>query len=132
MPHEINQQISNLLSRGYEVWIFGSRLTGVEDEDSDWDFLVFGDESLLEELSHQEPVPDMDLLVVYDGDKFQEPPTWSSEKVYKHGSLTEWEWQQLDQNSATYMGAKPVNDDSLHISCYRKPAKKIDLNFLEG
>ena len=97
-----------------EVWLIGSRANDKAREDSDWDLLVFGSprtlEALQDNLSFRRP--DIDLLVVYNGDDFQAP--WETESGKgKTGSLVGWKWER-DEGSHTrahYRGTKPGDDD---------------------
>jgi hypothetical protein len=50
-----------------EVWLFGSRANGTERPDSDWDYLVFGDDDRLLGFLHMDTrfnVPYIDLMIV--------------------------------------------------------------------
>ena len=97
-----------------EVWLIGSRANDRARADSDWDLLAFGSDDTLAILRNNRLLqrPDIDLLIVHNGNDFQAP--WETEpgKV-KSGSLTEWEWER-DKGShvrAHYMGTKPGNDE---------------------
>ncbi len=86
------------------VWLIGSRANGTERVDSDWDFLVFANQSVLAQLRadtqfHKESV---DLLVVYDGSNFEN--AWGSRK--KTGDLKRWRWHPINETLATYEGTK--------------------------
>ena len=76
------------------IWLIGSRANDQENPESDWDYLVFADRNLLEILRVDTDLhePDIDLLVVYDGNSFEEPWTEEGEKQ-KKGSLRSWEWR---------------------------------------
>lgn len=93
------------------VWLIGSRANNRETQNSDWDLLVFGNRYVIEELKNNSSFnyPDVDLLVVYDGDRFEAP--WINEdkkKKQKKGSLTAWGWVLESPSSATYEGwSKP-------------------------
>ncbi len=88
-----------------EVWLIGSRANGRARPDSDTDLLIFGPDGFLESvrIGLQEPT-DIDCLVVYDGDNFQDP--WQE----KSGSLGELRWNRVDDQAATYIGTKWVPD----------------------
>lgn len=100
----------DLLNRGFDVWLFGSQVNRTNKSPLDWDFIVFGDANLLNELSGLVPVPDVDLLIVTDGDTFESPWPRASDGVIKRGSLSSWEWTQQNGQSATYRGTKWPND----------------------
>lgn len=77
-PAEIGALLNELPSACsdiQEIWLIGSRAIGSEREDSDWDFLVFAGKECLNNLSsrHDLNLSNVDLLVVYDEDHFQEP-----------------------------------------------------------
>ena len=110
-----------------EVWLIGSRANDKAREDSDWDLLAFGSRrtlaTLRENLSSRSP--DIDLLIVYNGDDFQAP--WKTElgKV-KSGSLTGWKWE-LDKDSparAHYKGTKG-KDGEFEVTATVEVAKRI-------
>jgi hypothetical protein len=70
----------NRLSERYpgvaEIWLLGSRCTGSPvRESSDWDLLAFADQGTLDAMRHDPNVRElgMDLLVVTDGDCFEQP-----------------------------------------------------------
>ena len=46
-PADIREFLTPILEKGYRVWIFGSRANGTSNQNSDWDFIVFGDDELL-------------------------------------------------------------------------------------
>ena len=86
------------------VWLFGSRANGTDRANSDWDLLVFANQSVLSQLRadtkfHKESV---DLLVVYDGNNFEN--AWGSRK--KTGDLKAWLWHSINETHATYDGTK--------------------------
>jgi hypothetical protein len=83
-----------------ELWLFGSRANNTARPDSDWDLLAFANPRTLDELganTHYQQ-PDVDLLVVLDGDEFREP--WGDNP--KRGWLTEWEWTRISATEASY------------------------------
>jgi predicted nucleotidyltransferase len=102
---EIVKNISDIR----EIWLIGSRANETAQDNSDWDFLVFGTESTLKELKCQViyEIDNIDLLVVYDGDNFQTP--W--EEQPKSGSLSEWCWDRTSENIAKYKQIKFIPDD---------------------
>lgn len=109
MPPPIQEFVSSLAARGYAVWLIGSQVNRKSAPPSDWDFLIFGDEALLQELSSVEAVSGCDPMVVYDGDHFRKP--WSERDSQQNsGSLTNWDWKENSERTATYKGTKWPND----------------------
>lgn len=98
-------KIASMTTEPVEVWLIGSRANGRARPDSDTDLLIFGPDGFLESvrIGLQEPT-DIDCLVVYDGDNFQDP--WQE----KSGSLGELRWNRVDDQAATYIGTKLVPD----------------------
>lgn len=88
------------------VWLIGSRANESFNENSDWDFLVFGSRETLKALSDETRFhkDNIDLLVVYDGNDFEKP--WGEKK--KSGSLTCWEWKKLSFSKAQYKSKKSI------------------------
>ena len=95
-----------MATEGVEVWLMGSRANGRARPDSDTDLLIFGPDGFLQSvISGLNQPADIDCLVVYDGDNYQDP--WQD----KSGSLRKLQWKRLDERSATYVGTKWVPDD---------------------
>ena len=110
MPAHIQSFVADLLGRGFAVWLIGSQANPTGKPPSDWDFMVFGNEALLDELSSQQPIPDVDLLIVFDGDAFKSPWPRASDSDIKSGSLTNWKWQHISAESSSYKGTKWPHD----------------------
>jgi predicted nucleotidyltransferase len=97
-----------------EIWLIGSRANGTERPESDWDLLVFGDETSLDCLAqalelHRE---DVDCLVVGGVDEFSS--AWGPRA--KSGSLSGWKWKRISDAEAQYTEAKPAgNGDSFNV-----------------
>ena len=126
----LSEYIENLLSACpeiTEVWLIGSRANNKAQEDSDWDLFVFGNDHTLSTLQENLSLrhPEIDLLIVYNGDDFREP--WETEiSKAKSGSLTGWEWE-LDKDSlvrAHYNGTK-WKDDEFGVTVTREVAKRV-------
>ena len=78
-----------------EIWLIGSRANDKEHAGSDWDLLVFGRPRTLATLQENLSLrrPDIDLLIVYNGNDFRAP--WKTEAGKdKSGSLIRWKWKQ--------------------------------------
>ena len=109
LPCHVSKFIESLVSmanEGVEVWLMGSRANGRARPDSDTDLLIFGPDGFLQSVRAGLNQPaDIDCLVVYDGDNYQDP--WQD----KSGSLSKLQWKRLDERSATYVGTKWVPDD---------------------
>ncbi len=94
-----------------EIWLFGSRINNREKEDSDWDIMIFANANVLNSLRDRTDLkyPAIDLFIVYDGNKFEQP--WASfsetgvERI-KNGDLTTWMFKRKDDNTAEYMATK--------------------------
>jgi hypothetical protein len=103
---DVQPLIRGLLQRGAEVWLIGSRANGYSKPESDWDFIVFGEDSLVQELSKL-PAPDnVDVLVVTDGKTFRSPWPRKSDGAYKQGELEKWQWLRKSSSTATYESTK--------------------------
>jgi hypothetical protein len=110
LPPHIQAFVADLLRRGFDVWLIGSRANPTNEQPNDWDFVVFGSAKLLEQLRSAKPIPDLDLLIVVDGENFEGPWPRATDGVIKHGSLTTWKWTQTGSDSATYKGTKLPDD----------------------
>ena len=94
------------------LWLFGSRANGTSTSASDWDLMLFANESTLSQLK---TVPHLkhalvDVLVVYDGLNFVEP--WpESEDYIKSGDLDSWAWVEESASSARYRATKYLDED---------------------
>jgi predicted nucleotidyltransferase len=115
MPVELPYEIQGLLNDVQqnfpsisEIWLIGSRANNIAREDSDWDFLVFGNDNSLNKLKSMIGYKreNVDFLVIFDGDNFIEP--WGEPK--KSGSLTKWEWNRTSDYSAEYKQIKFIPD----------------------
>ena len=96
------------------VWLIGSRANGTERPDSDWDFLVFGNDGTLDCLAQAGELyrEDVDCFVVNHGDAFAN--AWGARA--KSGSLTSWEWKPISSVEAQYTEAKPMgNGDNFNV-----------------
>ena len=107
MDSDIEAYVQRLVSAYPEItliWLIGSRANNKAREDSDWDFFVFANQQVLADLGNNLEFhrSDIDLLVIYNGDDFQEP--WGEKP--KHGSLTEWKWRKVSTGFAQYKGTK--------------------------
>lgn len=98
-----------------EIWLFGSRAAGSARPDSDWDFLVFADESTFSRLAAASTFnhPEIDLLVVYDGNSFCKP-WWDGHRL-KRGTLSKWCWTPISDTEATYRATKEKGGDEFGV-----------------
>lgn len=89
------------------VWLIGSRSNGCDKPTSDWDFLVFSDDSIFEQVKDCVTFhwPNVDLLLVEEDGEFSKPFGKA-----KSGSLSKREWQQLSEQRAEYTGCKWIAD----------------------
>ena len=99
-----------------EVWLIGSRAEGPERPSSDWDYLIFANERLINSLRQKPELNrnDVDLLVVYDGDRFKSP--WRDGTRVKSGSLSEWDWKVVGEDDATYRATKWRSDSDFDVN----------------
>ena len=84
-----------------EIWLIGSRAADTATEESDWDFLAFADSARMDKLAQHThlSLPNVDFLVVYDGDHFEEP--WGDDPKKK--SLSDFKWSKIaDDKSVLY------------------------------
>jgi predicted nucleotidyltransferase len=116
---DINDYIAQLVSKYTDiksVWLFGSRANETETNESDWDLLVFASDKTLSKLRNDNKFKQekIDMLVVIDGDSFEEP--WYIDQP-KKGSLSNWNWKIISPAKATYTGTKePTNGSDWYRS----------------
>lgn len=112
LDKDIKNYIDQLISEHasiQSIWLFGSRINGTSRPDSDWDFLIFGTQETLDKLRQHPELkqPNIDLLIVYNGDDFEEPwPDLAEKNKPKSGSLIEWRWTKINDYIAHYEGTK--------------------------
>lgn len=114
MNDKIKQYIESLTTHYSDIksiWLIGSRANNSHREDSDWDLLVFADNKIFNELKLNKTFRNntVDLLIVFDNQNFEKP--WADEKGTKNGSLSEWKWNELSSNEATYKSVKYKSDE---------------------
>ena len=117
MKSQLTDQASELIAQlvalqpaPESIWPIGSRANGRATPESDTDLIVIGSDGLLEAARSQLQKPQgVDCLIVFDGDDYQDP--WQE----KSGSLSKLKWEQIDANSATYIGTKWVPDEESSI-----------------
>jgi predicted nucleotidyltransferase len=97
-----------------EIWLIGSRAAGSGTRASDWDYVAFADKATLRALIRDRVLhdPEVDLLVVHDGDEFCKP--WRDGLRRKKGALSRWKWQRETETRATYEAVKPRRDDDFY------------------
>lgn len=110
LPPPLASFIRHVYQAGFEVWLIGSRANGTAREDSDWDFLIFGNSALLSQLESEQAPENADVLVVYDGDAFRSPWNKTEDGVIKSGSLSGWKWSKTSESEALYSGTKWPHD----------------------
>ena len=100
------------------VWLFGSRDNGSFKANSDWDLLVFGDQSILDAIRADESFrrPEIDLFIVHDGNRFESP--WPDGDEAKLGRLHNafefnpdryvygYRWKEISATEATYISTR--------------------------
>ncbi len=94
-----------------EVWRLAYPVKTHVRPGSLWALLAFADEDTFQRLRADVRFrrADVELLVVRDGDEFQEP--WGDNP--EHGYLSEWEWVKTSDREAQYHGTKWVQDEKL-------------------
>jgi len=106
IPSDIAKILAIPLRSGHAVWLIGSRANGTAAPTSDWDFIVFGGQSVEKQISTQSPIPNLDLFVVLDGDHFRHPWLVTTNGIPKGGSLVAWHWKQESNERCSYIGQK--------------------------
>ena len=108
-----------------EVWLIGSRAQRTARNDSDWDYLVFGNRRVLRSLRQrtQFNARTVDLLVVYDGNQFSKP--WRDDTRTKAGSLNDWNWQRISDERATYRATKFREDSDFYMDVSTAQAYRV-------
>lgn len=108
LPIEAENVVNLLTSMNLgpdSIWLIGSRANGRETTTSDTDLFVFASLAFLNALRAKSPCIDtVDVLVIYDGNHFEEP--WKGKK----GSLEGWQWRQVNEGLARYAGRKFIPD----------------------
>jgi hypothetical protein len=110
LSEEMKEYISNLKSRLRSissVWLLGSRANGTANSESDWDFLVFSDTPIFDEIKNDPSFhrDDIDLLLVAQNGAFSKPFGQP-----KGGTLEKWKWQRVSSEKAQYEGSRWVPD----------------------
>lgn len=97
------------------IWLIGSRANNMARPDSDWDFVAFGSELLLNRISASKDLhrSDVDFLVVFNGNDFR--AAWG--ETSKQGALSEWQWKELGENRAEYLEAKWSEENKRVLHC---------------
>ena len=106
LTSEINELLDALVQdvQGIEsIWLIGSRANGTAKPESDWDFFIFGDCSVFEQIKSNPELNlyNIDLLVVAGDGEFENP--YASDKS---GNLSDWSWQLKSLKTATYQSSK--------------------------
>jgi hypothetical protein len=86
----------------------GSRASCTERPESDWDLLAFAIGDAFGEMQGDSDVraPGIDLLVVIDGDRFEQPWIDEGQICPKFGYLDVWRRTQNFQTDATYLSSR--------------------------
>ena len=106
-PAELSAFLSHLLVRCIdirEVWSVGAAELVPAAVRPGYELLVFADQRTLQSLrrSSQLHRADVELLVVFDGDQFEN--AWGSRRV--SGSLARWAWRPVSDELAYYDESK--------------------------
>lgn len=125
MSASIATVVAELVSRCAEVWIIGSRANPTGIKPNDWDIVAVGDAALLDEFRGRPSIEDLDLFIVYNGDDFEGPWPRAHDGARKTGSLTEWQWQRLNEDEATYRATKAREGGDFYVDVSTKHAIRI-------
>jgi len=95
------------------IWLIGSRANNSARPESDWDFIVFGSELLLQCLSDSKDLhrADVDFLVVFDDNNFR--AAWG--ETSKRGALSDWNWKEVGEYRAEYMDSKWIEENNTGV-----------------
>jgi len=117
---EFLKQVCHKCAGISSIWLIGSRANDTAKEDSDWDFIVFADQAILECIKGEKDLhlPNVDFLVVYDGESFVN--AWGEKE--KTGSLSHWQWKQTSSDQAEYKGAKWIDGEDGGVVSQRHKA----------
>jgi hypothetical protein len=90
------------------IWLIGSRASCTERPESDWDLLVFADHDSLAAMRGDAGLraSGIDLLVVTDGDRFEQPWIAEGYTVAKFGYLSNWRWTETSRTEAEYLDSR--------------------------
>jgi predicted nucleotidyltransferase len=90
------------------VWLIGSRARHTERPESDWDLLAFADHDSFTAMRRDGDLraPGIDLLIVIDGDRFDQPWIDEGYSIAKFGYLSEWRWTQISRTDAKYIDSR--------------------------
>lgn len=102
-----------------DVWLMGSRANDTAREDSDWDFMIFTDAATVIALQNESIPENIDLLCVYDGNRFTNP------QCTKRGSLRKWKWKSVDKTIAEYEGNERRDGECIGVHGIKCKAVKI-------
>jgi len=130
LPPEIRSYLQELAETYPDiesVWLLGSRANEACTEDSDWDLLVFANRAILNQLRSTFSLRrnHVDLLIVYDDDRFEAPWVEKGYKAPKQGSLKKWEWDVASPDLANYKSIKPIPDDPVRLTIQTLKAIRI-------
>jgi hypothetical protein len=121
----VTQQYIDNLTTTYpvirEVWLFGSRANGRQRLDSDWDYIVFGDDARLLHTLHLDTrfnVPNIDLFFVAAPDIAAQPWTRPGERnkiLNLNHSPGNMAWTVLSATEASYIQSKDFDPPRFEV-----------------
>jgi hypothetical protein len=122
-PPEVLGFVSRVLERCLDirsVWWIGQEERGGRAESLRWDLLAFADAPTLKRLRRSTDLhrADIDLLVVTDGDVFEN--AWGQRRL--SGSLVRWAWREAPPAAAYYNEAKWAERDDGGVVRIRRKA----------
>lgn len=124
-----------------EIWFLGSRANKKNvSENSDWDFMVFGNRSAYhlikqdEDLSIRAKELVIGLLIQREDNKFKSP--WKHKSQYEQLTLEELNWKIVSETVAEYVGHSKIYDTDQDTPDWKKPRnteeEKVFKNFIIG
>jgi hypothetical protein len=115
LPEHVDRYLKGLMNLYRDItsiWLFGSRINGGATATSDWDFLIFANSVVHDNLKNDSSLPpkDISLMVVLDGDHFRSPWPRKKDGAYEKGSLLGWKWTTISDEEVKYEGCKELHD----------------------
>ncbi len=106
------------------IWLIGSRANNTYNNKSDWDFLFFANEFVLNDLTGKTHynIGEIDMLIVYN-EKLDFKCPWLKNGKVKKGNLHDWQWAKESASQAIYLGNKWINGHG--VESFQCIGKKI-------
>ena len=142
MIEEIHNFLNELVAKYDcidEIWFFGSRANKKNiSEDSDWDFLIFGNRSAYslikqdEDLSIRAKELLIGMLIQREGNKFKSP--WKHKNRLEQFTLEELNWKNVSESIAEYVGysKEEIDDTDEDMPEWMKPRNKEEEKWIKN